>query len=362
MAPDGGNMSKILIKNGKVWSGESFSFSDVLINDSKIIKIAENISEDAPFVYDAEGKIVSPGLVDIHVHMKGISPDAYGINAEMSSFPFGVVAVADAGALKGDKRFLEDLAVKNCVFLATGIDNNNAMLSHAEKMLGIYEDKAIGVKICIDAEQCKVYDLNPLLQVLEFAEKHGLIVMVHSTGSPVKMAEIVKTLRKGDILSHAYHGGINNSMDDDFECIFEGKSRGVIIDAGMAGGVHTDFNVLKEAIKKGAAPDTISTDITYHSAYKRGGRYGMTMCMSILKDMGMSEGGIFKAVTRKPARVLGKENMWGSLKEGKNADVAVFDYTDEGYNITDRAGNIISGKRGYRCTLTIADGEVLFKY
>jgi len=186
--------------------------------------------------------------------------------------------------------------------------------------------------------------------------------MVHSTGSPVKMAEIVKTLRKGDILSHAYHGGINNSMDDDFECIFEGKRRGIIIDAGMAGGVHTDFNVLKEAIKKGAIPDTISTDITCCSAYKRGGRYGMTMCMSILKDMGMSEEEIFKAVTRKPARVLGKENMWGSLKEGKNADIAVFDYTDEGYNIADRAGNTISGKRGYRCTLTIADGEVLFKY
>ena len=186
------------------------------------------------------------------------------------------------------------------------------MFPHVAKQLHILLGRFVPGKILLHAA---------LLQVLEFAEKHGLIVMVHSTGSPVKMAEIVKTLRKGDILSHAYHGGINNSMDDDFECLFEGKSRGVIIDAGMAGGVHTDFNVLKEAIKKGATPDTISTDITCHSAYKRGGRYGMTMCMSILKDMGMSEEEIFKAVTRKPALVLGKENMWGSLKEGKNADV-----------------------------------------
>lgn len=355
-------MSKILIKNGKVWNGERFSFSDVLINDSKIIKIEENISEDAPFVYDAEGKIVSPGLVDIHVHMKGISPDAYGINAEMSSLPFGITAVADAAALQGDKNFLENMAVKNCVFLATGINKNNAMLKHAEKMIKVYGDKAVGVKICFDAEQSEIYDLTPLLQVLEFAEKHNIIVMVHSTGSPVKMAEIVKTLRKGDILSHAYHGGINNSMDDDFECIFEGKSRGVIIDAGMAGGVHTDFNILQNAIKKGAIPDTISTDITCCSAYKRGGRYGMTMCMSIFKDMGMNEEEIFKAITLNPATALGKENMWGRLKEGHIADVAVFDYADEIYDITDRAGNRISGNKGYRCVLTIVDGEILFKY
>ena len=65
-------MSKILIKNGKVWDGERFCFADVLTENEKISKIADNIDEAAEFEYDASGKIVSAGLVDIHVYMKEI--------------------------------------------------------------------------------------------------------------------------------------------------------------------------------------------------------------------------------------------------------------------------------------------------
>jgi len=52
-------MSKILIKNGKVWDGEGFHFADVLTENEKISKIADKICETAEFEYDASGKIVS---------------------------------------------------------------------------------------------------------------------------------------------------------------------------------------------------------------------------------------------------------------------------------------------------------------
>ena len=76
----------------------------------------------------------------------------------------------------------------------------------------------------------------------------------------------------------------------------------------------------------------------------------------------MCEEDIFKAVTSTPARVLGKEKEWGTLKVGGTADIAVFDYVDEGFCLTDRAGNHIQSELGYRCFLTMVDGQIIYKY
>ena len=87
----------------------------------------------------------------------------------------------------------------------------------------------------------------------------------------------------------------------------------------------------------------------------------MTMCMSLAKHLGMSEEDIFRAVTSAPAKALGKHNEWGYLGVGRCADIAVFDYTDEGFDLTDKGGNRVASKKGYRCVLTLSDGEVVYK-
>jgi len=353
-------MSKILIKNGKIWDGERFYFADVLTDNEKISKIADKIEEAAEFEYDASGKIVSAGLVDAHVHMRGINKD-FGIHAELSSIPFGVTAAADACGAYGDKNLLDSFLVKNVIFVPVEIRNNKAFFNSVESGVEKYGEKAIGIKIYFDTQISEVNDILPLRETVEYAEKCGLIVMVHSSNPPVGMAELLSSLRKGDILTHAYHGGANNVSEKNYECIFDAKKRGVIIDAGLAGHIHTDFDILKSGIACGAGPDTISTDITRFSAYKRGGRYGMTMCMSIARYLGMNEEDIFRAVTSVPAKALGKEKEWGCLEVGRCADIAVFDYKEEGFNLTDNAGNHIDSGLGYRCVLTIADGEVVYK-
>ena len=353
-------MAKILIKNGRVWDGERFYFADVLTENEKISKIADKIDEAVDFVFDASGKIVSAGLVDAHVHMRGINKD-FGIHAEMSSIPFGVTAAADACGVFGDKALLDSFMLKNVIFVPAEFHDNKACFVSVEKMLEKYGEKAVGIKVYFDTQISEVKDIEPLCEVVEFAEKSGLIVMIHSSNSPVSMAELLGTLRKGDILTHAYHGGENNVSEDGFECIKSAKKRGVIIDAGLAGHVHTDFKVFENAVSCGAVPDIISTDITRFSAYKRGGRYGMTMCMSIAKHLGMSEEDIFHAVTSAPAKALGKEKEWGHLQVGRCADLTVFDYIDEGFDLTDKAGNHIASENGYRCILTVADGEVVYR-
>lgn len=354
-------MAGILIKNGRVWNGEEFLYADVLTDGEYIYKIAKNITDHADFEFDATGMIVSPGLVDLHVHLKGIAPKAYGIQAEMSSFPFGVTAVNDAGSIHGDRFLLDSFAVKNTVFVGTDILNNHADLSNAELLLVKYGDKAIGVKVVFDKTISDVCDISPLKEICDYARARDLKVMVHCSHSPVSMKSIIEELSPGDILTHAYHGGKNSCCDNDFEAFAIARKKGVIIDSGFAGYVHTNFKNFEDSIKMGYLPDTISTDITVCSAYRRGGRYGMTMCMSIAKELGMDEHHVFKAVTSNPAEALGKGSQWGRLLEGRTADIAVFQFCDEGFSLTDNSGHCVQNNSGYRCVLTLCDGQVVYR-
>lgn len=306
-------MAKILIKNGRVWNGDAFSYTDVLTDGDKIAKIETDISDTADLVYDVKGKTVSAGLVDAHVHMRGISTSKFGTQAEMSCFPFGTTAAADASGEYGNRALLDAFMLKNVVFAKVGIKNNRADFTKTEDALSRFGDKAIGVKVYFDTAMSEVSNTTPLREACDFAHAGGLRVMVHSSNSPVSMAELLDTLEKGDILTHAFHGGKNNVSEDGFESMRQAQKRGVVIDVGMAGHVHTDFGVLAKAIQYGIVPDVISTDITKFSAYTRGGRYGMTMCMNIAQTLGMREEDIFRAVTANPAKALGKENEWGYL-------------------------------------------------
>ena len=353
-------MRKMIIKNGKVWDGYTFSCKDICWEYDKIVKMEENLELDADYVYDAKGKIVSAGLVDVHAHMKGITEESYSIHADMSCLPFGVTAANDANGTLGDRDVLDSFMVKNTVFCTVEIKDNHAVFEHAERQLEQYGDKAIGLKVYFDTRVSHVRDITALKETCEYAHERNLKVMVHCSNSPCSMMEIVQTLNCGDILSHAFHGGVHAASEDHYECFKLAKERGVILDSGFSGFTHVDYDVFEGAVREGVIPDTISTDITRRSAYKRGGRYGLPMCMSMARVMGMKEKDIFRSVTSNAAKALGKEGEWGCLKVGGKADIAVLEWTDDGFSLTDKAGHVLESNEGYRCVMTVADGEVIY--
>ena len=354
-------MATILIKNGRVWDGEKFFYSDVYSSDGKILKIAKDIHDNAEFIYDASGKIVSAGLVDAHMHIKGISCEIFGTQGEASCFPFGVTSAVDAGASHGTRELLDSFTLKNVVLVTALIKNNKFCPEHVEERIKVFGDKVVGIKVYFDVTQTEVANEKPLKEICDYAHERGLFVMVHCANSPTKMANILNTLGKGDVLTHSFHGQPNTAKEDDYQSMIKAQERGVIIDIGFAGHVHTDFDVLKCAIDKGIVPNVISTDLTRASAFIRGGRYGMTMCMSIAKDMGLKEEDVFKAVTSNPATVLAKQDEWGYLREGRSADLTVLEYADESYSLTDKAGNHIESDKGYRAVLTILNGQIVYR-
>lgn len=355
-------MAKFLFKNGKVWDGERFFDADVLTDGECIAAIRPNITEEANYVFDASGCIVSAGLVDAHVHVAGPERDVYGMNPEMCAIPFGVTAVADAGGAHANRELAESWLVKSVTLPTANIVDDKADFSTVEQKMELYGDQIIGVKVYFDThEKGGVRSIAPLKEICDYARARDLLVMVHCSHSPTPMAEILETLGPGDILTHAFHGGVNTAAEDDFACLREAKKRGVIIDAGFAASAHTNFAVLRGAVANGGAPDTISTDITRSSAYRRGGRYGLTMCMSMARTVGMDEEAVFRAVTSAPAKALGKAGEWGCLKEGGCADLAVLRYQKEPYRLTDAAGNILSDDMGYRCVLTVCNGDMVYR-
>lgn len=354
-------MARILLKNGRLWDGEKFKYAEVLTEGDKIITIAEKICQGADFVVDAGGKTVVPGLIDAHAHLRGLSSHDIGAQTEMCCLPFGVTAVADAEGVHGDRCLMDASIVKTKVFVKVPIQKDAPDFSPVLTKLQEYGDRAVGLKVFFDIGATDVHSIKPLRRICTFAHERNLTVMVHSTNSPTPMADIVDALGKGDILTHIFHGGIHNASEDHYHSLREAKRKGIVLDLGFEGFVHTDFRMFEDALKSGILPDIIGTDLTKVSLNTRGGRYGLTLCMSAARELGMSEEEIFRAVTSAPAKALGWDAECGYLKEGAPADLAVLEYTEEsGLELTDIFGNSLRAEKGYRCTLTIVNGEIVY--
>ena len=354
-------MASLLIRGGRVFDGERFTDADVFVNDNVVEQIGTSIDAEAKIVFDAQGMTVLPGLIDGHMHIRGFSMDKWGAPAQAACWPFGITAAAECGTIKGNREALDALGVQAVVYLAVGTRGETVTgLDRAESLLETFGDAVVGIKVCYDCVgDPALRSAAPLEQICDFAHSRGLRVHVHTTSTPIPMAELLGTLDRGDVATHVYHGTENNITADDFRSVLDAKKRGVVIDTGFAGGWHVDFQIFADAVAAGAAPDTISTDQVGPFLYTKGGRYGLPQCMSMARTMGMDEEAVFRAVTSAPADALGRP--WGRLKVGSPADIAVLSWENEPFFLKDRAGHTLQSDKGYRCKLTVSQGNIVYK-
>ena len=350
----------ILIRGGTVWNGVDFSRCDILVKDGVITKIENSIKEKAEIEIDARNMIVSSGLIDLHTHIKDISPDSIGIEAKKISYPFGVTYLVDASASQGSESVISYTDRAISVLAEVKIINNKADFSYAEEVMSAYKDKVIGLKVYFDTSFVDVWNTEPLKDICKYAKDRNLFVMVHTTNSPVSMLEIVDTLNKGDIISHAFHGGENNCSDDAFECLKKANEKGIYTDAALCAYYHIDYSVFRKAITYGEYPYIISSDITKDLELISGEKYGLTVCMSILQELGLDDLNVFKAVTVNPASVLKTKTNKGYLRVGDLADIAVFKYEDSNIKLKDRSNNKIELKKCLKCVLTVINNQVIY--
>jgi len=349
----------LLIRNGRIFDGTDFSQRDILVRNGTVERIDADISDRADRVFDAAGMTVLPGLVDVHIHMAGHSDPSWSIEPERGCFPFGVTAAADAGASQGNSGMMDHMRVKAGVFVITSTKEPfsfDALLEGLER----YGEQVLGIKVCYDnAFNPGLTDEKKLVEICEFAHSRGLPLAVHTTRSPVPMDVLLSVLSAGDIATHVYHPGPNSADEDGFACLHKARQRGIWLDSCICGNEHVDFRIFREAVAAGAEPDLIGTDLSDKIAFTRGGRYGLGMCMTVARVLGMEEKNIFRAVTANAGRAL--RRPWGLLKEGGTADLAVLQWCNEPVDLTDHSGNRLTSEHGYRCRLTVADGTIVYE-
>lgn len=349
-------MASLLIRNGRVFDGENFIDADVLIEDGLVVKIAVGIAEEADRVFDAAGMTVLPGLVDVHLHMKGISSPGWSVDAEKGCYPFGVTAAADASASYGDRELLESFGIKNGVFVITGTKDPFSF-DRALQRLEQYGDRVLGIKVCYDRTfDPDLKDEKKLMAICKFAHSRGLPLTVHTAHSPVTMDTLLSVLSAGDIATHVFHPTPNSAEEDGFACLKKAKQRGVFLDSCICAGFHGDFEIYRKAIAAGIYPDLLGTDLADEIA---DGRYGLTACMTVARMLGMPEKDVLKAVTSNGGKAL--RRPWGQLKAGGIADVAVLQWCEAPIDLTDCQGHRLTSQYGYRCRLTVCNGKIVYE-
>jgi dihydroorotase len=338
-----------------------------------VAAVAENISDEARETVDVDGKLVTPGLIDIHGHFFYRYQPRFG-HPDAFCLPTGVTTAVDAGSA-GWSVFaaLRDHVIRQCTtrlfafvhLSSTGLNKEstkegelmNMSLIHVDETTRCIKDNpedVVGLKVRIDDSALRAEDAIPALELArQTADRAGCRIMVHVSRSPVPLATILGFLHSGDIVTHPFHGATNGPLDGSGKIrpeVFEAQQRGIVFDSGCAA-VHLDLNVCRALLDQGLVPDTISTDGSRleHS-------FSLPQVMSMFLELGMPLDQVVDAATYRAAAAIGKSESLGNLRIGSTGDATVLDLVEGNFTFADRAGNRLQCRRQLLPVLTVKGG------
>ena len=344
---------------------------------------AEIPAARAQKLIDASGKLVTPGLIDLHTHVYPYG-SAIGIPADELIAQQGTttcVSAGDAGA-NNFAGFRRHIAAQTRTRLYAFVHIANMGLS-AFPVAELYNidfaqvdacartvaenaDMVLGVKVRMSENVIAKNGLEPIKRAILACERSGvparLMVQIGGVETGRLMSDILDLLRPGDILTHAYSGAPNvagaftNIVQDGklLPAALAAKQRGVIFDVGHGGGSF-DYTVAEEAIKQGCPPDTISSDIHVVSGNTPGMPY-LTWVMSKFLNMGYSLDQVVAMTTNAPAKLINKQPKLGTLQIGAPADVSILEMVEGPVSFVDTRNNKREGKMYLKPVQTVTAG------
>ena len=377
---------ELLIKGGEVIDPAQGIHDqlDIGISQRKIAALTSKIAAtEAGRVINATGKIVTPGLIDIHTHIAvgvtriGVTPDEAGVLS-------GVTTACDAGStgyanFSAFKRFIipqartdvfcflhlcpTGLTITPELWGWHGIDPQ-AMLSTIEENRDIIK----GIKLRAIATVAENLGLEAVRVAKRVATEAGLPLLTHigiDLSEEAKMAdkvdaftrELLPLLDNGDILSHVFTwkaGGIIRQDGSVLSEFREAIERGVVLDVAC-GMTNFSFEIAEKGLEQGILPDTLSTDIT--SSNINGPVFSLVVTMSKFFALGLTLEQVIRMTTINPARALGEERHRGSLRIGMPADISIMEMTEGDFLFSDgKGGNTLQGKLLLVPKLTLKSG------
>jgi dihydroorotase len=368
----------LLVKGGEVidpGSGRRGPY-DVAITRNRIAAVDRDIPADtAARVIDATGKIVTPGLIDLHTHVfHGCS--YWGVRPDPVASRSGVTTWIDAGSagamsIEGFREYIVKpararvYALLNISYIGlVGPDHELMNLNYADvdvfkQVYDLNRDLVLGVKVRMMSSTVGEQGVKPLERARRAADECAIPMMMHIGYAPPSIDDCLPFLKEGDILTHCFTGfdmrilGEHGKLRDSARAAWE---RGVVMDIGHGTGAFR-FEVAEPLIQQGYKPAVISTDI--HVLSIRGPMYDLPTCMNKCMAIGMSLDEVVEAATSAPARVVGLDNEVGSFKPGLMADVALFELEQGNFRYYDVNMDMREGRERLRHTLTIVGGRPL---
>lgn len=366
----------LLIRGGRVIdpARNLSAVRDVAITGGRISAVAENLPvATAARVIDARGRIVTPGLVDVHVHVyDAVVP--ISVDADLASLSRGVTTVVDAGSAgattfagfrkhvieRARTRVYALLNISTVGFAAPNEYSDLAFVDPEAALRVIQEnrDVVLGIKVRMTPNIVDGKDLEVLTRARRVSDAAGVPIMVHVGGGASPLERILEILKPGDILTHALHarsGQILDAQGRVLPQVLEAQRRGVFMDVGHGSG-NLSFEVAERAARAGWFPDAISSDI--HSRNIHGPVFDLPTTLSKFLHLGMTLEEVIRASTATPARMFPFPEGVGTLREGAEADVAVFSLDEGRFELTDSVGQKRIATRKLTPVATVRAGVV----
>lgn len=377
---------EILIKGGRVIDPANSldEVLDIAISGSRIARVGRDIQPaEGQVVIEADGLLVVPGLVDIHVHaFHGTDPGASYSDGPLAlppdgfTFRSGVTTVVDTGGAGWrnfpqfkqqviDQARTRVLALLNIVGSGMKGDPVEQDLRDMDARLTAlqirrYRDLIVGVKVAHYLGP----EWDPVNRAVEAGTLAGVPVMIdfgrHTP--PLSMRELLLThLRPGDILTHCYAEVTGREAlvgpDGKLQSFAsEARRRGVIFDVGHGAGSLV-FRQAVPAVQQGFLPDTISTDLHVNSM--NAGMKDLLNVASKFLNMGIPVPDLIRMMTSEPARVIRRDDL-GRLSESAEADVALLRLVEGDFGFLDVEGRRFGGNQKLECEMTIRGGRVVW--
>ena len=349
---------------------------DVGLSAGKVAAIEASIPRrEAREVLDAEGLIVTPGLIDLHVHAYwGVC--AYGVEPDLSNIARGVTTAMDCGSAgartfpafrryimeRSDTRLFALLNISAMGIISHEIgelpDQRWADVDEAIEVGRLNRDLVKGIKVRLSKgivdNDSKV---DMLKRAIEAAEALDALVMVHVGDRETPLDTLTPMLRPGDVVTHAfrYEGGVVGEDRHVLEGLWEDKQRGIIFDVGHGAGSFS-FDTADHAMSQGFFPDNISSDVSTISI--EGPVFDLVTTISKFLHIGLSLNDVIRLCTASAASAMAVDDELGTLKVGAEGDVTVLSLDEGEYTFTDAQGVSVTAGQRLNHVATVKGGQV----
>ena len=377
----------LLLKGGHVIDPKNQinEIRDVGISAGKIAAVEPGISEQrAKRIVSVDGFYVTPGLIDMHVHVfNGHTPGSYIADGPTSvppdgfTFRNGVTTVVDAGS-SGWKNFRQFktqtidvsktrvLALLNIVgvgmlgrFEEQNVHDMNPQMT-AYMITKLFPDVLVGIKSAHFWG-----DFTQVDKAVEAGELAGVPVMVdfgeHDPPNSIESL-FMEHLRPGDIFTHTYSYGPSRRetvVDEQGKVkpfVFKAQERGIVFDVGHGGGAFS-WRQAVPAVEQGFITEVISTDL--HTQSMNAGMKNLCNVMSKFLALNLTIQDVVLRTTWKPAQVINRLDL-GHLDVGAEADIAVLNLKKGTFGFVDVRRKKIMGNQKIEAELTLRAGQIVW--